>query len=281
MQCGTLSGDRSRMSSDPTEYVPMTSSDAIPNRSTSCWPGTFSDATTTCFGSNPGRRPSVIAMSMSGTIAPRKLKTPTTYAGARGNVVVFGHSKTSSTSSTGKQKRSRPLRNTQYCDSGVRSSSGPSASSSSAVSASGEIGASWNSSFIGLSGEAPHRAQQLFARKWFCHVSVGALLLAPILVASRILARHQNHRNHVEFAAALQFAANLETVAVGHHYVQQNHAGPLVRNGFFHTPRIVYANRLIAFRLQQPLHQLHLGWRVVNDEDFFEHGKFSQLHPRQ
>src|ERR1051325_7806779 len=59
---------------------------------------------------------------------------------------MIGHSRTSSTSSTGRQKGSRPPRKTQYCDSAGRSSSGPMASSISAVSASGGSGASWNSS---------------------------------------------------------------------------------------------------------------------------------------
>src|SRR5215470_2380733 len=190
-------------------------------------------------------------MSISGTIDPRKLKTPTTYGGASGSLVVFGHSSTSSTSSTGKQNRSRPLRNTQYCDSGARSSSGPSASSSSAVSASGESGASWNSSLcIAFSGKAPHSAQQLFTRKWFCDISIRSLLFTPILVTRRILARYQNHRNCVELTAALQFAANLKPVAIWHHHVQQNNARPFVGDRFLDALRIVHAHRLVTFRLQ-------------------------------
>src|SRR5215470_5172592 len=57
-----------------------------------------------------------------------------------------------------------------------------------------------------LSGEAPYSAQQFVAGKRLRHIPIRALLLAPILVARRILARHQNHGNRVELAAALQFA---------------------------------------------------------------------------
>src|SRR5215467_3939771 len=59
-----------------------------------------------------------------------------------------------------------------------------------------------------LSSEAPHSAQQFFARKRLCDVSVCALLLAPILVTRRIFARHQNHWNRIEFATAFQFTTN-------------------------------------------------------------------------
>ena len=60
----------------------------------------LSAATTTCFGSKPGRRPSVNAISISGTIVPRRLKTPIRNAGASGMRVTIGQSTTSSTSST-------------------------------------------------------------------------------------------------------------------------------------------------------------------------------------
>src|SRR5207302_9973936 len=63
-----------------------------------------------------------------------------------GSLVTGGQSSTSSTSSTGKQKRSRPLRNTQNCDSGARSLIAPSASLSSPVSASAGRGSRWKSS---------------------------------------------------------------------------------------------------------------------------------------
>src|SRR6267142_2861517 len=111
-----------------------------------------------------------------------------------------------------------------------------------------------------LSSEAPNGAQQFFTRKRFCNVAVCALLLAPIFVAGGVLARHQNHGNHVELAAALEFAANLKAIAVWHHHVEQNHAWPFVSDGFLNATRITHADRLIAFRLQQPLHQLHLSW---------------------
>src|SRR5216684_3390114 len=251
----------------------------MPIRMSSGWFSPRREATTTCLGSNPGRRPSVIAMSISGTMAPRKLNIPMRYAGASGSLVSNGQSSTSSTSRTGRQNRSRPLRNTQYCDSGGRSSMGPSASSKSPVSASAGSGSRWKSSLIAcslackLSCEPPYRAKQVFSCKRLRHVAVRALLLAPILVARRILRGHQNHRNHVELRVALQVAANLKTVAVRHHHVEQDHAGPLVGYGFLGALRVVQPDRPIAFLLQQTLHQLDLRRRVVNDQDFFVHSR--------
>src|SRR6202521_1378387 len=237
------------------------------------------EATTTCLGSNPGRRPSVIAMSISGTMAPRKLNIPTRYAGPRGSFVSNGQSRTSSTSRTGRQNRSRPLRNTQYCDSGGRSSIGPRASSRSPVSASAGSGSRWKSSLIAcslapkFSCEPPHRAKQVFSCEGLRHVSVRALLLSPILIAGRILRGHQDHRNHVEFGAPFQVATNLKSVPVRHHHIEQDHAGPLVRNGFFDAPGVVQRNRPVAFFFQQALHQLDLSGRVINDQDFFMHSR--------
>src|SRR5216684_153167 len=218
-------------------------------------------------------------MSINCTMAPRKLNSPTRNAGPSGSFVSNGHSSTSSTSRTGRQNRSRPLRNTQYCDSGGRSSIGPRASSRSPVSASAGRGSRWKSSLIvcslapGLSCEPPHRAKQVFPREGFRHVSVRALLLAPILVTRRILRSHQDHRNHVELRVPLQVAANLKTVAVRHHHVEQDHAWPLVGYGFLGALRVVQPDRPIAFLFQQALHQLDLSGRIVNDQDFFMHSR--------
>src|SRR5260370_2665741 len=192
------------------------------------------EATTTCLGSNPARRPSVIAMSISGTMAPRKLKIPTRYAGPSGSFVSSGHSRTSSTSKTGRQKRSRPLRKTQYCDSGGLSSIGPRASSRSPVSASAGRGSRWKSSLISrslvpeLSCEPPHCAKQVFSCKGLCHVSVRSLLLAPKLVAGRVLRSDHNYGNRIEFGAAFQIAADLETISPRHNDVQYDYARPFV-----------------------------------------------------
>ena len=113
--------DRASLLPSP-EYVPITSSAAIPSLKSPRCESPFNAATTTCFGNSPGRRPSVNAMSTSGTIVPRRLKTPIRNAGASGIRVTIGQSTTSSTSSTEKQNRSRPARKTQYCRSGSRSS---------------------------------------------------------------------------------------------------------------------------------------------------------------
>src|SRR4029077_5349907 len=120
--------------------------------------------------------------------------------GASGTFVTSGHSRTSSTSSTGKQKRSRPLRKTQYCDSGGRSPAGPSASSISPSSASAGMGVSWKSSLmpgssLAASNKPSHGPQKFFARKGLGHVAIRALLLAPIPVARGIFGRHQNYRD--------------------------------------------------------------------------------------
>src|SRR6267378_3962121 len=257
----------------------MTSSDAMPMRKSSCWFSARWEATTTCLGSNPGRRPSVIAMSINGTIEPRKLNIPTRYGGPRGSFVSNGQSRTSSTSRTGRQKRSRPLRKTQYCDSGGRSSTGPRASSKSPVSASAGRGSRWKSSLIAcflalqLSCEPPHCAQKIFARKRLCYVCVRALLLAPKLVTGRVFRGHHNHGNHIELGVPLQVAANLKTISPGHNDVQQDYARPLVRNGLFHASGVVQSNRPIAFSFQQALHQLDLSRRVINNQDLFVHSR--------
>ena len=96
-----------------------------------------SAATTTCFGNSPGRRPSVNAISISGTMVPRRLNTPIRNAGASGMRVTIGQSTTSSTSNTEKQNRSRPARKTQYCRSGRRSSEKTSLSRNAPPSSSG------------------------------------------------------------------------------------------------------------------------------------------------
>src|SRR5260370_784134 len=257
----------------------MTSSDAMPIRRSSGWFSARREATTTCLGSNPGRRPSVIAMSISGTMAPRKLKIPTRYGGPRGSLVSNGQSSTSSTSRTGRQNRSRPLRKTQYCDSGGRSSIGPRASSRSPVSASAGSGSRWKSSLIAypgapkLSYKPPHRAEQIFPGEGLRHISVRALLLAPILVARCVLRGHQDHRNRVELGVSFQVAANLKSVSVRHHDIEQNHAGLLVRDGFLDELGIVQPNRPITFFFEQALHQLDLRGRVINDQDFFVHSR--------
>src|SRR5713226_4048841 len=215
-----------------------------------------------------------MAMSISGTIAPRKLKIPTRYAGPSGTFVSSGQSRTSSTSSTGRQNRSRPLRKTQYCDSGRRSSMGPSASSKSPISASAGRGSRWKSSLITyslaqkLSCEPPYRAKQVFSCEGLGHISVRALLLTPIPVARRIFRGHQDHRNHVELSVPLEVAANLKAVPVWHHHVEQNHAGPLACNRFLDAPGVVQPDRPIAFFFQQALHQLDLSGRVIHDQDF-------------
>src|SRR5229473_4626050 len=237
----------------------------MPIRMSSWWFSTRREATTTCLGNNPGRRPSVIAMSINGTIAPRKLNIPTKYGGPSGSFVSNGQSSTSSTSRTGRQKRSRPLRKTQYCDSGGRSSIGPRASSRSPVSASAGSGSRWKSSLIAcslhhkLSCKPPYCPEQIFSCEGLGHISVRALLLAPILVARRTLRGHQDHWNHVEFSVPFQVAANLESVPFRHHHVQQDHARPLVGDGFLHKLGIVQPNWPITFFFQQALHQLDLS----------------------
>src|SRR5467141_76501 len=266
----------------------MTSSAAMPIRMSSWWFSLRREATTTCLGSNPCRRPSVIAMSINGTMAPRKLNIPIRNAGASGSFVSNGQSRTSSTSRTGRQNRSRPLRKTQYCDSGGRSSMGPRASSRSPVSASAGRGSRWKSSLIAcsllqkLSCKPPYRPEQIFSCERLGHISVRALLLAPILVARRTLRGHQDHWNHVELGVPLEVPVNLESVAVRHHYVEQDHAGPLVGVGFLHMLGVVQPDWPIPLFFQQALHQLDLSGRVINDQDFFVHSRaFSILVHRE
>src|SRR5439155_16551822 len=251
MQCGTFSGACSSKSSVFTEYVPMTSSEAMPTRTFSWLASLLREATTTCLGSNPGRRPSVIAMSINGTMTPRKLKIPTRYAGPSGSFVSNGQSSTSSTSRTGRQNRSRPLRKTQYCDSGGRSSIGPRASSRSPVSASAGSGSRWKSSLMPIclsleSCEPPYRAEQVLSCEGLRHVAICALLLAPELVAGGIFRRHHNHGNRIELRISLQIAAHLKAVSPRHDDVQQNHARPLTGNGFLNALGVMQGDRPIT-----------------------------------
>src|SRR5438445_11529076 len=240
----------------------------MPIRRSSGWFSTRREATTTCLGRRPGRRPSVIAMSINGTMTPRKLKIPTRYAGPSGSFVSNGQSSTSSTSRTGRQNRSRPLRKKEYGGSAGRSSIGPRASSSSPVSASAGRGSRWKSSLIAcslvpkLSCEPPHCAKQVFPCEGLCHVCVRALLLAPKLVAGRVLRSHHNHGNRVELCVPLQVAADLETISPRHNDVQQDYARPLVRNEFFHGIGFVPRNGPRAFFFERALLQTDLTGSV-------------------
>src|SRR5271154_6514471 len=69
----------------------MTSSAAIPRRMSSRCASPFRSATTTCLGRRPGRRPSVKAMSINGTMVPRRLNTPMRNARDEGPVHHFLH----------------------------------------------------------------------------------------------------------------------------------------------------------------------------------------------
>src|SRR5260370_27529295 len=218
-------------------------------------------------------------MAIRGTMAPRKLKIPTRYAGPSGSFVNNGHSNTSSTSKTGRQNLPRPLRNTQYCDSGGRSSIGPSASSRSPASASAGRGSRWKSSLMALSCPSklsckpPDRAKQVFPREGLRNVSVRTLLLAPIFVAHGILGGHHNHWNHVELSVSLEVPANLKSVSNWHHHIQQDHAGPFDGNSFLDSLRVVQPDGPVAFFFQQASHQLDFGRRVLTDQDFFVHSR--------
>src|SRR5690242_6007886 len=237
----------------------MTSSAAMPMRISSRWLSPGREATTTCLGSRPGRRPSVMAMSIKGTMTPRRLKIPSKYAGPSGSLVSSGQSRTSSTSSTGRQKRSRPLRNTQNCDSGERSSMGPSASSRSTASASAGRGSRWKSSLIlsSISGkcscEPPNRAKQFVARKWLGDVAVGALLFAPELVAHGILGSHHDHGDGIKLGIPFEIPADLVSVAVRHNNIEQDHARPFGRDRFLHKLGVVQAHGPVTFLLQKVL----------------------------
>src|SRR5215471_11715032 len=129
-QWGTSRGASSTSSGSAVLYVPITSSAAIPMRKSSRPSSPLSEATTTCFGGRSALRPSVNAISTTGTIDPRRLKIPIKNVGDSGTLVRFGQSTTSSTSSTEKQNLSRPVRKTQYCRSGAEGGSSSSCSAS-------------------------------------------------------------------------------------------------------------------------------------------------------
>src|SRR6266852_325941 len=121
--------------------------------------------------------------------------------------------------------------------------------------------------------ETSYGAQQLVAREWLGDIAIGALLLTPIFVAYRILGGDHDYRDGAILRVAFEFPANLKAIALRHDHVQQNQARALGGNGFLDAPRIVDPDGLVAFGLQQPLHELHLGRRIVDDQDFFLHGR--------
>src|SRR4029077_929227 len=106
-------------------------------------------------------------------------------------------------------------------------------------------GTRWKSSFIARllpqrkSCKPPNRAQKFFARERLGHVTVCALLLAPILVARRVFRRHQNHWDAVELRVALQVAADLESIAVRHHHIEKDYARALGSDGLFDSHGVV------------------------------------------
>src|SRR3954447_9145479 len=185
-QCGTSRGASARIKGSDVLNVPNTSSAAIPTRTSSCASSPAKDATTTCFGGRSGLRPSVNAMSTTGTIEPRRLNTPIKKLGAKGMRVTDGHSTTSSTSNTDKQNRSRPARKMQYCRSVARSAA---AKSDGTSPSSGDVGCCC-SEFGNCSGTLykPLYCSQQFGRgERLNHIAVRSLLLCPKLVAFRVL----------------------------------------------------------------------------------------------
>src|SRR5580704_4406207 len=61
--------------------------------------------------------------------------------------------------------------------------------------------------------EPLHRANQLIRSERLRHISIRALLLAPVTVARRRSRSHQDHRNFRIRILALQLAACLESVS--------------------------------------------------------------------
>src|SRR6266481_1684457 len=202
-------------------------------------------------------------MSTTGTIEPRKLNIPIKNDGASGTMVRFGHSTTSSTSSTEKQKRSRPARKMQYCR------SGSALGSSSSCSASGDSGSSCPcSSDICLISKLlsclfPHqpadRAQKLFVGKRLHHVTVCALLLGPELVTLSVFGTDHRHRNSRKLSVALQFTARLKAVTLGHDHVHQDKVRPFHGDRLLQARRIVNRDRHVAGLIQHVLHQPDFG----------------------
>src|SRR3954469_24937472 len=190
-QCGISRGASSTNKGSDVVKVPITSSAATPSRISSRSPFPRIEATTTCFGGRSARRPSVNAMSITGTIEPRRLKMPIMNMGASGILVTVGHSTTSSTSSTERQNRSRPARKTQYCRSGSRSSTSP---ETAAVSVGCKGSNCWLSSAIVLCAYELHNlSQKLFRFERLYDVAVRALLLCPELVAVGALRTYKYH----------------------------------------------------------------------------------------
>src|SRR6516225_1103917 len=107
--------------------------------------------------------------------------------------------------------------------------------------------------------EPPHGAKQFIPRERLGHVAVSALLLAPKPVAYRSLGSHHNHGNGMEFRVSLQVTADLVSVALWHHDVKQDHARPLLTDGFFYARGVVQPHRPVAFLLQKALDQLDFG----------------------
>src|SRR6185437_5290643 len=219
-------------------------------RRSSRLPSFFRLATTTCLGCKSARRPSVMAISTTGTMVPRRLKIPIRKLGARGMRARRGHSTTSSTSSTEKQNRSRPARNTQYWRNSSRdgssSASVTTCDSTSSCSAAGTTGSGCRESSINLISayQAYDRAKKLFPRERLSHVAIGALLLGPKFVTVSVFRAHHDHGNATVFSMALQLATGLKPIALRHYNVKQDQIRAFPLDHLLQPARIVRRHRL-------------------------------------
>jgi len=159
------------------------------------------------------------------------------------------------------QKRSRPRRNTQYCELRRPSSIGPKGSSRSPVSALREGVRDENRRLIACfllrrSCDLRTARSRSSRVKGLVTYPSSPCLLSPYFRSPCPLdggggggggGGTRNQQESVELGVALQNRGNMKSVAVGHHYVQQDHAGPFVRDGFLDPPGIVHRDRPVAF----------------------------------
>src|SRR5207302_5987307 len=117
-----------------------------------------------------------------------------------------------------------------------------------------------------LSNQPLHRSQQLIGRERLHHISIGALLLRPKLIALRTLGADQHHRNASELLVAFQFAAGLETIAAGHDDIHQDQIRSLDLDRLLQAHRIIDRDCPISRLAEHRLHQRDLCLRIIDNQ---------------
>ena len=124
--------------------------------------------------------------------------------------------------------------------------------------------------------QAPHPRHQLQVVDRLGQEIVGAGF-KPADAVRHVIERGNHHdRDMRGRRIALQPPADLETVHVGHHHVEQHDVDLAVLAGLQRVGAVAGGQHLEIFGEQPDLEQLHIGRNVVDDEDACGH----QASPR-